>query len=600
MNPLSFIVVFALIIAVPVMIFMLVEQGRRLRDLERKVTELSRGSVSLDPALIAPHPTIKPPELPVVEEHALTEQVRSSHHTTSESLEQRIGQRALGWVAVVVLLFAMAFFVRYAFQNQWVGPLGRVTIGIVVGLALVVRGRSYWRRGWHVFSQMLTAAGVVLLYLSTFSAFGFYHLLPQRVAGVFLMALVAESALLADRYRAPAIALITIIGGLLTPMLMHSEHDQYQSLFVYLAVLNAGTIALLSRHPWPGIGTVALVGTQVLFWMWHDENMHPEKLLAASAFQFVMFAMYLAHAAILQARGRPRVRWEDAMRLVLNAGFGYWAVWQLLADEYRTWMGSLAMVMAVIYVAFAQWSWRARNRDPRLVLAAITTAVAFIAITAALEADMPWIGLAWAAEASVLWWFGLRVAAKPLRVMAAILSVMALIYVVYINAEYDSRPQLLLNRYALSSLATIGCFVASLLASRIRLRQLLGTDRLLLAIKVVACIVLIWFVVSVDLYDHFMTVGSETFHQLDTFRLAQMALSAWWSIYAGCVLAVGFKLREALLRWTALAIFAATVGKAFFVDLAGLDQLYRIVAFFVLAMLLGAAAWAYQRFNPSE
>jgi uncharacterized membrane protein len=475
-----------------------------------------------------------------------------------------------------------------------------VTIGIVVGLALVVRGRSYWRRGWHVFSQMLTAAGIVLLYLSTFSAFGFYHLLPQRVAGVFLMALVAESALLADRYRAPAIALMAVVGGLLTPMLMHSEHDQYQSLFVYLAVLNAGTIALLSRHAWPGIGTIALIGTQTLFWMWHDENMHPEKLLAASAFQFVMFVLYLAHAAILQARGRPRVRWEDAVRLVLNAGFGYWAVWQLLADEYRQWMGSLAMAMAVVYVAFAQWSWRARNRDQRLVFAAIATAVAFIAITAAIEADMPWIGLAWAAEASVLWWFGLRIGAKPLRAMAAVLSVMAVIYVVYINAEYDSRPQLLLNRYALSSLATIGCFVASLLASRVRLHQLVGTDRVLLAIKVVACIVLIWYVVSVDLYDHFMTVGSETFHQLDTFRLSQMALSAWWSIYAGCVLAAGFKLRESLLRWTALAIFAATVGKAFLVDLAGLDQLYRIVAFFILAVLLGAAAWAYQRFNPSE
>jgi uncharacterized membrane protein len=54
------------------------------------------------------------------------------------------------------------------------------------------------------------------------------------------------------------------------------------------------------------------------------------------------------------------------------------------------------------------------------------------------------------------------------------------------------------------------------------------------------------------------------------------------------------------LRWTALSIYALTLGKVFLLDMAGLDQIYRIVAFFVLAILLGAAAWAYQRFQPDR
>ena len=66
--------------------------------------------------------------------------IHAPHHDAI-SWEDLIGRKALGWVAVVVLLFATAFFLRYAFENAWIGPLGRVTLGIVAGLALVRQGR---------------------------------------------------------------------------------------------------------------------------------------------------------------------------------------------------------------------------------------------------------------------------------------------------------------------------------------------------------------------------------------------------------------------------------------------------------------------------
>jgi uncharacterized membrane protein len=77
--------------------------------------------------------------------------------------------------------------------------------------------------------------------------------------------------------------------------------------------------------------------------------------------------------------------------------------------------------------------------------------------------------------------------------------------------------------------------------------------------------------------------------------MGQMALSALWSVYAVVVLSVGFVRRSAAIRWTALLLFAATTGKVLLVDMAGLREFYRILAFFIVAILLGAAAWAYQR-----
>src|SRR5207237_1011491 len=76
-----------------------------------------------------------------------------------------------------------------------------------------VAGYVYHRRGWRVFSQMLTAGGVVLLYLAAYASFGYYHLLPRDRGAIFLVALVAEAFALAVLYEAPAIAVMAVVGG---------------------------------------------------------------------------------------------------------------------------------------------------------------------------------------------------------------------------------------------------------------------------------------------------------------------------------------------------------------------------------------------------
>ena len=71
-----------------------------------------------------------------------------------------------------------------------------------------------------------------------------------------------------------------------------------------------------------------------------------------------------------------------------------------------------------------------------------------------------------------------------------------------------------------------------------------------------------------------------------------------WAAYATAALVAGFQLRRAWLRWLALTLYGVTVLKVFFADMQQLDEIYRIGAFFVLAIFLGLAAWGYQRISP--
>src|SRR5262249_13076906 len=69
-------------------------------------------------------------------------------------LETVIGQKWLGWVAVILIFFAAAFFLKYAFESRWIGETGRVALGILAGLAFLWAGFDRHRRGWHYFSQV--------------------------------------------------------------------------------------------------------------------------------------------------------------------------------------------------------------------------------------------------------------------------------------------------------------------------------------------------------------------------------------------------------------------------------------------------------------
>ena len=166
--------------------------------------------------------------------------------TDSAGIESWLGQKFMGWAAVLLLLFATGFFLKYAFDNKWIGPLGQVAIGVLAGSLLCVGGFVMHRRGRWLACQMLTASGIVLLYLCTFSTFGFYtpNLMPRERAGVFFVLIVVEAALLAGLYDAQSIAVMAVVGALLSPILLRSELDQYRSLFLYLVILDLGFVAL--------------------------------------------------------------------------------------------------------------------------------------------------------------------------------------------------------------------------------------------------------------------------------------------------------------------------------------------------------------------
>ena len=104
---------------------------------------------------------------------------------------------------------------------------------------------------------------------------------------------------------------------------------------------------------------------------------------------------------------------------------------------------------------------------------------------------------------------------------------------------------------------------------------------------------------SVDVYQY-LDRWRSTMTGGDGSRYASTGLSVLWAVYAGVVLYAGFRLDSRPVRLTAQGLFGLTLGKVVLHDMSQLSEFFRIVAFFVLAVALGLAAYAYQRHYAKE
>ena len=153
--------------------------------------------------------------------------------------------------------------------------------------------------------------------------FGFYHLLPREAGSVFLLLIVVESAIVAVLANAPALGLMAILGGLVTPLLLHSERDQYVSSFLYLMALDVGAVLIVTfRHspangngrapPWDAGSVLGMV----------RRELSPRKAKRGPCFPDGCVPAVSRRRCWLFS-GSAVVRWgEDVGRWLINAALG--------------------------------------------------------------------------------------------------------------------------------------------------------------------------------------------------------------------------------------------------------------------------------------
>jgi hypothetical protein len=171
--------------------------------------------------------------------------------------ERFMGAKLFAWLGGLALFLAVAYLVKYSFENNLIPPEVRVGFGFLLGIGLVVSGVLWQRKAYVVTSHTLCATGVVILYAVTFSCRAVYHFafFGPTATFLFMTLITATAFLLAVRMDAMVVAILGMVGGFLTPVLLSTGVDNPVGLFTYIALLDAGLIAvppLVHPPPTPG------------------------------------------------------------------------------------------------------------------------------------------------------------------------------------------------------------------------------------------------------------------------------------------------------------------------------------------------------------
>jgi uncharacterized membrane protein len=191
--------------------------------------------------------------------------------------EQWIGVRGAALLGAVVLALAALLFLQYSIEHGLIPPIVRVAIGLLVGAGAIVGSEGLRRRGYNSTANALAGAGVVILYASVWAARALYDLIGSGFAYLLMILVTVSCALLSWRHAAREIAVLGLVGGFATPILLSTGSDNPIGLFAYVLMLDTGLLLLARKRRWPLLILLGLLGTLFYQFAWILGRMGPDR-----------------------------------------------------------------------------------------------------------------------------------------------------------------------------------------------------------------------------------------------------------------------------------------------------------------------------------
>ena len=592
---------------------------RRLQAIEKSLSSWESGRTAeskpaaapsihtpspLSPAMIEPSSPPPPPLLPIPPLSHLREipappqvnifaapPLHSSKPKSSSSLdlETLIGGRWLNRIGIVAIISAVTFFLKYAFDNNWIGPSGRVGIGVLLGAAMLPWSQWLLKRGYSYFSEGIAGLGAAVMYLSIWAGCQYYKLFSLDVGFFAMIIVTAGMGAVALGRNSQRIALLSLFGGFLTPILVSEGKDAQVVLFTYLLILGAGLLFIELRRDWRSLTPISFLLSQFYFWGWYSEFYRPDKLERTVIFATLFFLLYAALPVIRSVRFSG-LRELDVLVVVANSFAYLGALYIMLWPNDRWPLTLLVLALSAGQILVARLVPPPKPGESpltRLLFAGLALTFATLAIP--IRLDGKWITLAFAVEGAILVWTGFRSMTGLLRAGGYFLLALAAARLLIFPLP---AQQFLFNQRFAAYAVLIICFGVVVYAAREHASSVSGEELSALGVFAVAINVFALIALSLELWDHF---GSHAGLGIDSGLAQHLALSLLWTAYASGLIALGVKRESALLRWQALVLFGLVVLKVFIYDSSFLERFYRIVSFFILGLVLLTVSFLYQR-----
>ena len=554
----------------------------------------------------------------VIQPRKETTRKKTSNGLKIPGWELLLGGNWLAIIGVIAVFIGTAFFLKLAFENDWINQTNRILLGVFGGAVFLAIG-EIWRNKYASYFNIITGCGIAILYLTIFSAYALYSMIGYYFAVAFLLIVTILAVLQALRNNSITLAVLGVVGAFAAPfvLLAFDGIDFMQSSvgsvdwLLYIILIDLGVIFLATFRNWSWFTFIALIGSLLSYAVWASENFDNVSLLVSQGGISVIFLLILGSTMLFNYLWKRPAKGFDYSLILINSAAFLFITYMNMWDSHREWLGALTIVIAGLYASLSYISYRSRlqNNDFSTFLLGISAVFLGIAFPVHFQYDAPIVLIAWSIEGLVLTWLSIRLNVWQIRFYAIFTySVMIVSLTVFFTSiDLENFAPILNSRFA-----TFATAIFSMYASFYLIRQkmildpgslrvfffrssMIRIEKLAAGLLIAANFLTIWIlsaeiisVVDSDLVNLNNEVGN---------YVKSLSLSLLWAVYASIILISGIVFKLPKFRVSGLLLLAIPVIKLFLYDTFQLDQIYRVVAYFSLGAILLLGGLLYQRFN---
>jgi uncharacterized membrane protein len=224
----------------------------RLGQVESKLEELKNNKQSGNTVFATPLPSVQSETMVVMQSEKVAANISAIPSPEKFDSTPGVIDSFISWLqkdflvklGAFLLIIALGWFVSYAFANNWIGPVGRITVGILLGASFIVGGTM---RAMHSSNQggIFAVLGSAIVLLTVYAAREMYDMFTPITALFVMFMSVVFVARLAVVHRLPSVAVSGLLMAAGAPFLTNSPEASVMMLFSYLAVIILGSLWVL-------------------------------------------------------------------------------------------------------------------------------------------------------------------------------------------------------------------------------------------------------------------------------------------------------------------------------------------------------------------
>lgn len=286
-------------------------------------------------------------------------------------------------LGALLVLLGLGWFVSYAFAQNWIGPLGRISLGLMVGLGIFLSGfvRSYKNEQQ---GTVLLGLGAAVMLTTIYAAREVYDFFTPGIALTMMGAIAACIATMSVMHKVPSRALLGLLVAAIAPFLTVSASPSVAGLFLYLFVVVAATVWVVILTGWLEL-LVAAVGLYAIFSVMSLSNSIPTADVPTMRVLIGSFTLLFYGVGVISALRSKQVILTDLFIKLSSALLFVTWVRELIPAEYQSWIVLVASLLTVI----GAWILFTQTANRVLVLLHASLALIYLAIATALQLEGP-------------------------------------------------------------------------------------------------------------------------------------------------------------------------------------------------------------------